>query len=87
MEIKATTRKWGNSIAIVIPKDVVDRQRIKKDEEIVINVEKKRPKAGALFGRFSQLKKIPTQELKDEARRGWESASDREREKRWKMQK
>ena len=80
MEIKALTRKWGNSIAVIIPKAVADEQRIRKDEEIMISVEKSRPKAGALFGRFPELRKTSTQQLKDEARRGWESASDR---KRW----
>lgn len=77
MEIKATTRKWGNSIAVVIPREIVDKQRIKEDQEVVITVEKERPRAGVLFGRFPELKETPTQKLKDEARRGWESASDR----------
>ena len=80
MEIKATTRKWGNSIAVVIPKEIVEKQRIKEDQEIVITVETERPKAGVLFGRFPELRKTTTQELKDEARYGWESAVDR---KRW----
>ena len=80
MEIKATTRKWGNSIAVVIPKEIVEKQRIREDQEIVITVETKKPRAGVLFGRFPELSKTPTQQLKDEARKGWESASDR---KRW----
>ena len=80
MDIKAVTRKWGNSIAVVIPKELVERQQIHEDEEIVIRVERMRPKAGVLFGRFPELKRTPTQQLKDDARRGWESASDR---KRW----
>ena len=77
MEIKAITRKWGNSIAVVIPREVVEQQRIQEDEEVILKVEKRRPKAGVLFGRFPELKNTPTQELKDEARRGWESSSDR----------
>ncbi len=80
MQIKAVTRKWGNSIAVVIPKELVERQQIHEDEEIIIRVEKKRPRAGVLFGRFPELKITPTQQLKDEVRRGWESSSDR---KRW----
>jgi len=78
-QIKAIARKWGNSIAIVIPKEIVDKERIKEDEEIIIEVKKRRPKAGVLFGKFPQLKKWSTQELKDEARKGWESESDRQR--------
>lgn len=79
MEIKATTRKWGNSIAVVIPKDVVDKERIKEDQEVVLTVENERPKAGVLFGRFPQLRKTPTQQLKNEARKGWRSELDRRR--------
>ena len=79
MEIKATTRRWGNSIAVVIPKEIAEKQRIKEDQEIVITVETERPRAVVLFGRFPELKKTPTQELKHEARRGWESDSDRTR--------
>ena len=77
MEIRAVTRRWGNSIAVVIPREVLEQERIQENEEIVLQVEKKRPKAGVLFGRFPALKKTPTQQLKDEARRGWESSSDR----------
>jgi len=77
MEIKAITRRWGNSIAVVIPREVLEEQRIREDEEIIIRVEKKRPKAGVMFGRFPELRKTPTQQLKDETRRGWESTSDR----------
>jgi len=77
MDIKAITRRWGNSIAVVIPREVLEEQRIREDEEIIIRVEKKRPKAGVMFGRFPELRKTPTQQLKDEARRGWESTSDR----------
>ncbi len=78
MEVKAITRKWGNSIAVVIPRDVAEKQHIKEDQEIVITIEKEKPRAGCLFGRFPELRKTSTQELKDEARRGWEGAADRE---------
>lgn len=77
MEIRAITRRWGNSIAVVLPREVLKEQRIKEDEEIVVRVEKVRPKAGVMFGRFPELKKTPTQQLKDEARQGWESSPDR----------
>ena len=83
MEIKAITRKWGNSIAVVIPREVVERERIKEDQEVKISVEKKRPKAGVLFGFLKDWKKSG-QEIKDEMRRGWESASDRARSREWK---
>ena len=85
MEMEVITRKWGNSIAVVIPRELVKKENIKENQEMKINLQKKRPKAGGLFGRFPELKKWSTQELKDEMRRGWLSKSDREREKKWKM--
>ena len=84
MEIETITRKWGNSIAVIIPNDFVLKQNIKENEPIKIEVKKRRPKAGVLFGFAPELKRWSTQELKDEARRGWLSDSDRKREKKWK---
>jgi len=34
IETKCITRKWGNSIGITIPKDVVEREGIKENEEV-----------------------------------------------------
>ena len=82
-EIKAITRKWGNSIAVVIPKEVVERQRIKEDEEVTIAIDKKRPKAGVLWGFGKDRFKKSAQQIKDELRIGWLSESDKEREKKW----
>ncbi len=45
--------------------------------------QKNRPKAGELFGYLKGWKK-PTQELKEEMRKGWLSDSDRKREEEWK---
>ena len=85
-EIIATTRKWGNSIAIVIPIEIVERKHIKENEKIKITVEKDRPKVKDLFGKFPRKFKQSAQEIKDEMRRGWLSASDREREAKWRNQ-
>lgn len=80
MQVKAIARKWGSSIGVIIPKEVVEARNIKENDEITIHVEKEKPKAGVLFGRLPHWKKS-AQELKDEMRAGWESDSDR---KRWK---
>lgn len=69
MEIKTIARKWGNSLAVILPKAVVDEKKIREDDEIVIEL-KKLPLAGELFGRFPHWKKS-TQEIKDEMRKGW----------------
>ncbi len=38
MEIKATTKKWGNSIGVLIPKDVVKEEKIKPNQEIMLMI-------------------------------------------------
>ena len=70
MEIKTIARKWGNSLAIILPKVVVEEKRIREDDEIVIEV-KNRPLAGELFGKFPRKSKKTAQEIKDEMRSGW----------------
>ena len=40
MEIKAMTRKWGNSIGILIPKEAVKREDIKPNQEITLMINK-----------------------------------------------
>ncbi len=74
MEINAKTRKWGSSIGIVLPKEIVDEIGIKADEKIVIEI-KKKPLAKEFFGRFPHWGKS-TQEIKDEMRAGWDSKFD-----------
>lgn len=66
---KTITKKWGNSIAIVIPQEIIDRERIKEDEEIIIEVKKRRPKVKDIFGKFHLKFNKTTQEIKDELRR------------------
>ena len=70
MEIKTKARKWGSSIAVVLPKALVDEERIKPNETIVIEV-KKGIKVKDVFGMFPNWKRS-TQEIIDEARKGWE---------------
>ncbi len=70
MEIKAKARKWGSSIAVVLPKALVDEEGIKPNETIVIEV-KKGVRVKDVFGMFPNWKRS-AQEIKDEARKGWE---------------
>ena len=74
VEIEAKTKKWGSSIGVVIPKEVVEETGIKPNEKIVIEI-KKRHLAKEFFGLLKDWKR-PTQEIKDEMRAGWMSASD-----------
>lgn len=42
MEIVVKPKKWGNSIGIIIPKEIIEEEDITLKDELVINVEKKR---------------------------------------------
>lgn len=68
-EIEAIARKWGDSIAVIIPKDVVKTKRIKPKEKLSITINKPIDLSD-LFGKFKSSK--TAQELKDESRKGWE---------------
>lgn len=66
-------KKWGSSMGIVLPMEIIKNQNIKEGDEIVINVFKK----GDLSDIFGTLKtKLTGQQLKDLARKDWESISD-----------
>lgn len=71
MEIIAKPRRWGNSLAIILPKMIVEANKIKENQEIKIFIEtKNRPTAKNIFGILPNWKR-PTQEIKDEMRKGW----------------
>ena len=82
VEIETKTRKWGSSIGLILPKSLVDEIGIKPNEKITIEV-KKRPLAKEFFGKFPNWGKS-TQEIKDEMRAGWMSATDILAEKKFK---
>ena len=70
VEVAVTTKRWGSSIGVVIPKSVIDEQHIQEGEEIVLDI-KKRHKAKEFFGLLRGWK-ASAQDLKDEARKGWD---------------
>ena len=71
MEIKTIAKKWGSSIGVILPKEVVDAKKIRENDVIKIEIIN-RPLAREFFGRFRGKFKKSAQELKDEARRGWD---------------
>jgi antitoxin component of MazEF toxin-antitoxin module len=41
METIAKPKKWGNSIGVIIPKEIVEQQKITLKDELIIHIEKK----------------------------------------------
>ena len=70
MKMTSKVRKWGNSLAVILPKTVVEKSRIREDDELVLEV-KKRRLASEFFGRFPRTSRRTAQQLKDQARKGW----------------
>jgi len=62
--IVAKTKKWGNSIGIIIPKEELNKRNIKEDQEIVITIEKKENPLKELFG-FGKGKKLTQGSIKE----------------------
>ena len=67
-EIEAVTRKWGNSLGIAIPKEIVDKEHLHENQKVIIEI-KKAADIQKLKG-LIHFKK-PTQKIKDEMRAGW----------------
>ena len=82
VETKVKTRKWGSSIGVVLPKEIVDEIGIKLNDVVRLDI-KKPVKVRDVFGMFPNWKRN-TQEIKDELRTGWMSASDIKAEKKYK---
>ena len=69
LEFKAVPRKWGNSIGITLPSEIVEEGRLKSDKEIKVLIVEKEVNLKEIFG--SLKLKEPTQKIKDEMRAGW----------------
>ena len=69
METKAIVKEWGNSLGIIIPKDIVRKESIKPNDEVVVSIIKKR-KLTKIFGSLKDWK-IDSQKMKDELRKEW----------------
>lgn len=68
MRVKGRVRRVGNSLGIVIPKEEVKRHGINEGYVVELEVERK-TNLKELFGSLKFSKE--TQELKEEAKRGW----------------
>ena len=75
--IACRTKQWGNSIGIIIPKEVATEKGIGVNEEVLVEVEKKSRKTvlQELFGALSFHGK-PTEELIKESRKELDSKYD-----------
>lgn len=67
LEFKAIPRKWGNSIGITLPNNIVEEGKIKENKEIQVLIVEQ---TGVLKKTFGTLKmKKSAQEIKNEIRK------------------
>lgn len=60
------TRKWGNSLAVIIPRKTAETLRLKPNDEVDLKVEKKANVLKEMFGSIHFSK--PVEQLLKEAR-------------------
>lgn len=68
MEAEAIARKWGSSIGFIVPKEIVEKEKIKPNSKVVFEIVKVTDISDS-FGRLKR--KVSGQEFKDIARKGW----------------
>ncbi len=67
MIIETQTKKWGNSIGIVIPRGAIEAGGIKPGERVVVEIQKKENPLRELFGALKFKRK--TEEILKEVRK------------------
>lgn len=70
MTTEVVIKKWGNSMGVVLPKELVEKEGLKEEQKILIDVVKP-ANIEKLFGTLKR--KMSGQEFKDMVRQGWET--------------
>ena len=68
IEVEATARKWGNSIGISLPKEVIEQANIKPDKQVRLFIPDKKINLAKVFGTLRI--KESTQAILDKIREG-----------------
>ena len=69
MTATVIARKWGNSLGIALPKELVEKQNIKEGDKLVLPIVIKKADLSKIFGSIKTGMK--GQKFKDMAREGW----------------
>ena len=68
MATQTFLKRWGNSLAIIVPREMVKEKSLSENDRVKIEIFKEADFSDV----FGTLKtKISGQEFKDEARKGW----------------
>lgn len=72
-EITAKPKQWGNSIGIIIPSEIIEKNKITLKDELILRIEKKKDK------KKHELMKEGCLEMAEDAKKinkEWESADE-----------
>ena len=69
-DAECIARKWGSSLGLVIPKNIVEEENLTENEKLIVSIRKKRV-AKEFFGLLAGWNK-PTAEIKKEMKKGWD---------------
>ena len=75
MAIELKTKKWGNSLGIVIPASIRAQLNLKPNENVIVNIEKRGNVLKEMFGAGKDIKKSTEQilkEIREEMKSEWE---------------
>ncbi|MEK6899502.1 MAG: AbrB/MazE/SpoVT family DNA-binding domain-containing protein, partial [Nanoarchaeota archaeon] len=67
MTTEVTVRKWGNSLGVILPKEVVEKRSLKENDKIVLIDVVKKVDLTPLFGALKGKIRLSGQQLKDMA--------------------
>lgn len=70
IKMECTVKKWGNSVGVILPKDVVKELDLKPNDKINIDVEKG-VKVKDILGLVPGWS-TDTQKVVDELKKGWD---------------
>lgn len=62
-------KRWGSSLGLVIPSEIVKEERLEEGDNIIIEIRKKKT-IKELFGSLKHVK-IDPQKMKNELRKEW----------------
>ena len=68
------TKKWGNSLGVILPADVVKAEHLKPGEEVVLRIERKHNVLKEMFGalKFKRQIKDILKEVDEEMKSKWD---------------
>jgi len=71
MAVEVKLKRWGNSMAVIVPNKIIEEKNLKENDSIIIEVVKKAD-LSEVFGSIKEKdRKMSGQQMKDMVRKGW----------------